>query len=67
MQGAITETYLSHKKIITEVYATNCRGLYRQATKYQCQRVLWNDVTKMFECMSARQNQTLENLVYVGT
>jgi hypothetical protein len=63
----MTETYLSHEKITTEVYAMRCGSLYRQATKYECQKVPKNDVTETSEHMSARQDWALENIVCVGT
>ena len=58
---------LSHEKITTKVYATRCGTLYRQATKYECQKVPKNDVTETSEYMSARQDQALENIIRIGT
>jgi hypothetical protein len=35
--------------------------------KYKCQKVPKDDVTETSECMSARQDWALENVVCVGT
>ena len=63
----MTETYLSCERIMTEVYTTKCESLYMRATRYECHRIWWDDVTKTSEQMSARQVRALENIIHVGT
>ena len=63
----MTETYLSHERIMTEVYTMKCKSLYMRATRYECHRIRRDDVTKMFEQMGARQVWALENIVHVDT